>query len=545
MLTSLEVANVRLFAKRDHGPNKGVWQFDLPRLAVFCGTNSVGKSTLVKVPLLLRQCQGIGEATETIGGQLRLVGSQVDLGTYESFVSNNDLKRDVQLGFSILFSLHPVWSAALRLWKTKPSAAAFFPTVAGDPQSTMHTARVQFSFGLRHPVQTKARKKAAEMHALPIESAERTAFLKRAHVQILDGKEVLLDWTVELRSDPANAPIGAPRYEIRLPTALLQATHWQTMIDVKGNQSETHQQFNTTLRGLLPESIDVKIRPPQHAAKKAVEPQIARWPLPSLVAEVTESLKAAIANVHYVGPLRAPAKRYYVAQSAADPGMDAAGEFLPYVIRDRGNQPVTHILPGESTPVEEPLTVALDRWVHYLRTGLAESSSQGLHEIGIATTKEVLVEFSVRSSVGPKAHALADSGFGYSQVLPVLVRGLLAPTDATLVIEQPEVHLNPALQVRLAEFFVALSRTGRQVIVETHSEHVVNALRVLAAESGDPTSGCSVFFLDASDGQPTVQKLTIEGDGSIDIWPPAFFGEAAMLRGRLLRAQKHHMTPPR
>ncbi len=63
------------------------------------------------------------------------------------------------------------------------------------------------------------------------------------------------------------------------------------------------------------------------------------------------------------------------------------------------------------------------------------------NEIDVASMKDVLLEFTLRS-FGGEAHALADSGFGYSQILLIVVRGLIAKKPAScIIIEQPEVHL--------------------------------------------------------------------------------------------------------
>jgi len=205
---------------------------------------------------------------------------------------------------------------------------------------------------------------------------------------------------------------------------------------------------------------------------------------------------------------------------------------------------VTHCIPGKKKIISEPLTVALNRWLHYLRSGDFPNEIEVQDEIETSTMKGILVELAIKSIGGDNSYALADSGFGYSQILPIIVRGLLTLPGCTLIIEQPELHLNPSLQVRLADFFASMVRADKQVFIETHSEHIVNAIRVLVAEKlfGDFSSKCEIFFLDNISGNPTVHTLSVKPNGTIPEWPYNFFGEAANLTGRLLRAQSKLAT---
>lgn len=107
MITELEVENIRLF-------DSGGWQFPLAPLTIFCGTNSSGKSTLLKTLLLLRLSIGIGETYEIKEGRLRLVGSQVDLGNYQSFVSHNEVSREIQVTVSIKDVIPPMFYQGFR-----------------------------------------------------------------------------------------------------------------------------------------------------------------------------------------------------------------------------------------------------------------------------------------------------------------------------------------------------------------------------------------------------------------------------------------------
>jgi predicted ATPase len=81
---------------------------------------------------------------------------------------------------------------------------------------------------------------------------------------------------------------------------------------------------------------------------------------------------------------------------------------------------------------------------------------------------------------------------------------------------------------------------GKQVLIETHSEHIVDAIRVLYVEdeTGQLENKCRIFFIDTELDKPSVLQLDIKKDGTVPDWPQHFFGEAASLTGRLLRAQK-------
>jgi predicted ATPase len=126
---------------------------------------------------------------------------------------------------------------------------------------------------------------------------------------------------------------------------------------------------------------------------------------------------------------------------------------------------------------------------------------------------------------------IADTGFGVSQVLPVLTHALLADTDSLLIFEQPEIHLHPRAQARLAELLVCLARTGRRIIIETHSDHLINRLRRIVAEdmSNQLADLVSIVFVQpphANEGA-WLESLRVNEEGQIENWPPGFLAETA------------------
>jgi len=76
-------------------------------------------------------------------------------------------------------------------------------------------------------------------------------------------------------------------------------------------------------------------------------------------------------------------------------------------------------------------------------------------------------------------------GFGISQVLPIIVEGLLMGNNSTIILEQPEIHLHPKIQSLLFDFLYSLTLQGKKVIVETHSDHFITRMRRRVAENMD------------------------------------------------------------
>lgn len=123
---------------------------------------------------------------------------------------------------------------------------------------------------------------------------------------------------------------------------------------------------------------------------------------------------------------------------------------------------------------------------------------------------------------------LTAVGFGTSQLLPVLVQGLLTPPGGIFMVEQPEVHLHPAVQSKLADFFLSLTYSNVQCIIETHSEHIVNRLRLRIVEdsTADVLDRIQMFFAIREGGVSRFTPVTLNNNGAITQWPPGFFDQA-------------------
>jgi len=119
-----------------------------------------------------------------------------------------------------------------------------------------------------------------------------------------------------------------------------------------------------------------------------------------------------------------------------------------------------------------------------------------------------------------------NTGFGISYVLPIIVSGLYCSlkSNALLVIENPEAHLHPMGQSRVGNFLAQVAMAGVQVIVETHSEHVVNGARLAFAMEGRSEEFMINFFANTN-GQIQVQEIGANDVGELTEWPRGFFDQ--------------------
>lgn len=75
-------------------------------------------------------------------------------------------------------------------------------------------------------------------------------------------------------------------------------------------------------------------------------------------------------------------------------------------------------------------------------------------------------------------HKPANVGFGYTYILPIIVSGLIAQKGQILIVENPEAHLHPKAQSEIAKFLALVASCGVQIYIESHSEHILNGLRI-------------------------------------------------------------------
>ena len=139
---------------------------------------------------------------------------------------------------------------------------------------------------------------------------------------------------------------------------------------------------------------------------------------------------------------------------------------------------------------------------------------------------------------------ITDVGFGVSQILPVLTLCYYVPEGSVVILEQPEIHLHPSVQAGLADVFVdAIKQRHIQIVLESHSEHLLQRLQRRIAEESLDVKDTALYFCAAHNGASSLTALDVDLFGNILNWPPGFFGDqfgeiAAMQKAVIARKKK-------
>jgi predicted ATPase len=118
-------------------------------------------------------------------------------------------------------------------------------------------------------------------------------------------------------------------------------------------------------------------------------------------------------------------------------------------------------------------------------------------------------------------------GFGLTYVLPIIIACLVMEPAGLLIVENPEVHLHPTAQSVISRLLTLTAASGVQVVVETHSDHIVNSVRLSVKHKLIRRQDVGVLFFARRDREPnpTMTELLIDDQGNIGVWPDGFLDE--------------------
>lgn len=159
----------------------------------------------------------------------------------------------------------------------------------------------------------------------------------------------------------------------------------------------------------------------------------------------------------------------------------------------------------------------LNKLIKYLDLA-SNVSAKKINEVQIA----IEVSRSLNSDINDSVN-LSDVGFGLSQVLPILVALIESNKNNIIYIEQPEIHLHPKAQFKLAKIFCDYVKKGKKIIVETHSSIFIRGLQIEVAEKKLSSSLFSLnWFIQDENGDTSISQATFDDCGTFGEWPSDF-----------------------
>lgn len=238
----------------------------------------------------------------------------------------------------------------------------------------------------------------------------------------------------------------------------------------------------------------------------------------SFLSDLELSFEEMLQGIYHLGPLRQPPQRDYIW---------SGGE--PEDIGQKGENVISAILAARRR------NTLISRGQGYSRLTVEGYVGHWLKKLGLIHSFKVeeikrgtnIYRVNVKRTANSPPVQIIDVGFGVSQILPVLVLCYYAPEGSTLLFEQPEIHLHPSVQAGLADVFLDAIKVRKvQIVVESHSEHLLQRLQRRVAEEEFAATDAALYFCQQNDsGAASLERLRMNMYGGIENWPEDFFGD--------------------
>lgn len=220
-----------------------------------------------------------------------------------------------------------------------------------------------------------------------------------------------------------------------------------------------------------------------------------------------------------------PRTQYGVPDNEAlSSGVGIQGEWTPFFLARHGDRPAPN--PGSYHPNarSSELKHQIEAWMNEISPGLQLHCERA----DVMDVVQLSYSFVARRDTSSR-YRPTNVGFGVSYALPMVTSLVAAEPGDLLLLESPEAHLHPRGQAKLGELLSRTANSGVQIIVESHSDHVMNGIRVAAHQDllGAEHVRFYYFSWNADDqtGATRVESISMNQDGRIDHWPRGFFDE--------------------
>jgi predicted ATPase len=472
-------------------------------ITILCGTNSCGKSSILQSILLLKQTLESQNPNQI----LLLNGRFVHLGSFENIIFEKNLDNRLVFEFTCKLTKED-----LRYYNKKD--ASLLPLLLELlPQENFLNNDVFIDIKV----------------VLKTTKNGNTSKSKSNYIKAIEIQHETFEFRIETTDLDDGGKITGSYIEIQLIDNDLYKISWKNL----RNRISRDEVSNT---GDIP-SARVKFTSLFSVGAIVVENDSERpavFPSISFALYTINNLFQTIFSSYiYIGPLREePSRRYVYEDEITEIGVK--GENAAYIYSRDKDKPVPphYFYDCKSNSfkqkLKKTLSTAVQEWLDLMN--IKGFKSEVINDI---------VYLNLNSNSASKTRvSIADVGFGVSQIFPILLEGLRMPQRNTLLLEQPEIHLHPNLQMQLSDYFIALAMSGKKVMVETHSDHIINRLvrRIVEDETGTLKNLIGIYFISATDSGSVYEEVCIDENYGVTNWPVDFFDQTALEQESILKA---------
>lgn len=239
--------------------------------------------------------------------------------------------------------------------------------------------------------------------------------------------------------------------------------------------------------------------------------------------ELNSLLNSDLNNMRYLSPIRARPERAYVHYSEDTSLLNEDGSNSAHILWAKRD----HEVKWKNKKFK--LSAAVNECIDTI--GLSQAISPD--KVG-----DIIYKVGLKESVSGSNVSLADVGFGYSQVIPIILLGLLNSKDNLMLIEQPEIHLHPSSAGNLADLFLGFVEDDKRFVIETHSQEFINKLRLRVIQNPELKKKINIVFVEQNIGEASIIKqFEIDEKGMFPEWPDGFIDESEKIAKEILSAR--------
>lgn len=472
MLTSIELDKFKSYGSKT--------MFDIKPLTILCGVNSSGKSSLIKSLLLLKQSY----ENQAASNEITFNDKYCNCGIFQDVIYNQQSANfTINSGFKI----------------TRGSDKNGNTSDYCDTTSFKELCRI---FHIQYRDQPE----------FNISSKIEVAFDNNNSEGLVTGNKIQsYEVKIDVTRTNGEGTITFANSEIHLQRIGNSPSRYDVEINNLPFIDHTTEAYSGKLNNCACYFSGVSLT--NMYKEKMAEP--ARNMLANLFS-IFRIISNQYISLKFIAPLRESPKRYYISdRDVFDVGVSGENTVLLFAKNKERKKPnVAQPLYSEDSfginLVNMRISTLVQKWMNYFELGT------------LTLTGDKILQMNV------DGHNIVDVGFGVSQTVPIIVQALIMKKDETLILEQPEIHLHPQMQMRMADFLLAQALTRKNMIVETHSDHIVNRVCRRVMEDPSLLDYVNIYFIDKDENGSTVrEKVTIDKIDGIIIDNPKFFYQFA------------------